>query len=606
MRIALVVHTFFPNWHAGTEVYARSLARKAIERGHEVFVLCYEPPEANDLFDGIRAWDTMFEGLPVHRISFYKRYEFFHLKEYFNREVEDHIYEYFSHLLPDVVHVVHAMHLSTASIWAAKKLNLPVISTATDFWYVCPTFQLVKWDESLCRGPHPLTCLACITAGPSSAWIRRVATRPWLARVLSPVLVSLGRLLFFRADWLANLVWLSQRPGWMRKTLSQIDVLLAPTANTTRLLTINGIAPVEMRTSGFGLETHTTPIPSRDREDLPLRVGYIGTFRHTKGLHVLLKAMRRLPSEKVRLQVYGRVGHFPEYDTVVQNLAAGLDNVSFQGTFPNEELPQVFAGLDVLVMPSLWYENSPLVVLSSFSLKTPVIASNVGSLADLVEHGKNGLLFEMGNADDLASQLRRLIEEPSLLNRLRAGISEVRTIDQNAEELLDIYSRLVRGSHSIAPKTLEHPPSLPRQALWLGSLIKSMKLVIFGAQFGENLTLLRAEVKLSGTREISFTFRWHSPELCPEWIVFIHFLDENGATQMQGDHRLWQYNQDPWGFVAYSFKIWIAETHVGKTYRIRLGVWNPEEKVRLPIVRGRRVTVEAPECAVSLGVVRMS
>ena len=548
----------------------------------------------------------LFEGLPVHRISFYKRYEFFHLKEYFNREVEDHIYKYFSNLLPDVVHVVHAMHLSTASIWAAKKLNLPVISTATDFWYVCPTFQLVKWDESLCRGPHPLTCLACVTAGPSSAWIRRVATRPWLARALSPVLVSLGRLLFFRADWLANLVWLSQRPGWMRKTLSQIDVLLAPTANTTRLLTINGIAPVEMRTSGFGLETHATPILPRDREDLTLRVGYIGTFRHTKGLHVLLKAIRRLPSEKVRLRVYGSPGHFPEYDTVVQNLAAGLDNVSFQGTFPNEQLPQVFAGLDVLVMPALWYENSPLVVLSSFSLKTPVIASNVGSLADLVEHGKNGLLFEMGNADDLASQLRRLIDESSLLNRLRAGISEVRTIDQNAEELLDIYSRLVHGRQSTSPKTPEHPPSLPRQALWLGSLIKSMRLVVFGAQFGGNLTLLRADVKLSGPRELSFSFRWHSPELCPEWIVFIHFLDENGATQMQGDHRLWQHNQDPWGFVTYNFKVWIAEIHAGKTYRIRLGVWNPEEKIRLPIVRGRRLTVEAPECAVSLGVVRMS
>ena len=149
MRIALVVHTFFPNWRAGTEVYARSLARKAIERGHEVFVLCYEPPEANDPFDGIRAWDTMFEGLPVHRISFYKHYEFFHLKEYFNREIEDHISRYFSKLLPDVVHVMHAMHLSTASIWAAKKLNLPVVATATDFWYVCPTFQLVKWDDSL-------------------------------------------------------------------------------------------------------------------------------------------------------------------------------------------------------------------------------------------------------------------------------------------------------------------------------------------------------------------------------------------------------------------------------------------------------------------------
>lgn len=604
MRIALVVHTFFPNWRAGTEVYARSLARKAVERGHEVFLVCYEPPEADDVFDGIRSWDTVFEGLPVHRISFCKRYRFFHLKEYFNREIEIHISNYFADLLPDVVHVVHAMHLSTASIWAAKKLNLPVISTATDFWYVCPTFQLVKWDDSLCRGPHPLTCLACITAGPSGSWIRRVAARRRLARALSPVLVLFGGL-FVRPDWLANLVWLSERPAWMKKTLSTVDVLLTPTANTTHFLTINGIKPAEMRTSGFGLEAHATLVPPGRREDSLLRVGYIGTFRHTKGLHVLLKAMRNLPADKLRLEVYGSPGHFPEYDSVVENLAKGLDNVSFHGTFPNEQLPQVFAGLDVLAMPALWYENSPLVVLSSFSLKTPVVASNVGSLADLVKHGENGLLFEMGNAEDLASQLRRLIEDPSLLSRLRAGIAEVRTIDQNAEELLDIYSRLVRGSPSTAPKIIEHPPSLPRPALWLGSVMKSISLIAFGAQFGRELTLLRAKIKLTGPQEISFHFRWHSPELRPEWMVFVHFLDENGVIQIQGDHTLWHYNQDPWGFVAYTCKIWIADAHLGKSYRIRFGVWNPEEKIRLPIVRSRRLAVEAQERAVSCGVVRM-
>jgi|SRR5579863_475501 len=609
MRIALVVHTFFPNWRAGTEVYARSLARKAVECGHEVFVICYEPPQTDEVFDGIRAGDTICEGLPVHRISFCKRYQFFHLKEYFNQEIEDHLCDYFAKLLPDVVHVVHAMHLSTASIWAAKRLRLPVISTATDFWYVCPTFQLVKWDESLCRGPHPLTCLACLTAGPSGSWIRRAAANKWFARAISPVLVRLGRLLFWRSNWLANLVWLSQRPEWMKKTLAQVDVLLAPTGNTTNLLTSNGIRPAEMRTSGYGLESHAPPVSPGDRDDPMLRVGYIGTFRHTKGLHVLLNAMRSLSSEKIRLEIYGSPGHFPEYDEVVKNLAEDLDNVSFKGSFPNEQLPQVFAGLDVLVMPALWYENSPLVVLSSFSFKTPVVASNVGSLADLVEHGENGLLFEMGNAGDLALQLRRLIEEPSLLQRLRAGIAEVRTIDQNAEELLGIYARVARDSRtsqSNAPAIVKHPPSLPRPAMRVGSLIKSANLFRFGAQFGGGLTLLRAEVKLGAPRELSFTFRWHALELCPQWIVFIHFLDEHGATRMQGDHRLWKYDQDPWGFVAYNFRIGIAEGHAGKSYRVRLGVWNPEKKIRLPIARARRLVVEAKECAVSLGVVQMS
>src|SRR5260370_29896967 len=207
--------------------------------------------------------------------------------------------------------------------------------------------------------------------------------------------------------------------------------------------------------------------------------------------------MRQLRSENVRLEVYGSPGHFPEYDALVRNLAEALANVSFRGTFPNETLPQVFAGLDVLAIPSLWYENSPLVLLSSFVLKTPVVASKVGSLGDLVEHRKNGLLFEMGNASDLALQFRALLEDTSLLDKLRTGIPEVRTIEQNTEELLEIYSRVKRDSR-VATLCVKRPESLPRAALWRGSLTKSVKLATFGAQFAHDLTLLRAEVKFRG------------------------------------------------------------------------------------------------------------
>ena len=134
MRIVFVVHTFFPNWNAGTEVYARSLARKVVENGHEALIVCYEPPAPHDAFEGIRVFDTVYEGLPVHRISFHKRHQWSHLADYYDPNMEELLFRYFSTAKPDVVHVVHAMHLTTASIWAAKRLRLPVVATATDFW----------------------------------------------------------------------------------------------------------------------------------------------------------------------------------------------------------------------------------------------------------------------------------------------------------------------------------------------------------------------------------------------------------------------------------------------------------------------------------------
>jgi glycosyltransferase involved in cell wall biosynthesis len=604
LRIVFVVHTFFPSWRAGTEVYAKSLARKVVDQGHEAFVVCYEPPAENESFEGIRAWDTIWDGLPVHRISFCKRHSCFHLKDYFHQEVEDRLLRYFSQIRPDVVHVVHAMHLTTASIWAAKRLGLPVVSTATDFWYICPTYQLVKWDESLCRGPQPLTCMACVTAGDGGIPLRRLAARKWLARVLSPILTLLGQTRIFRTNWLPVLLWLSERRSWMKKTLSQVDVLLAPTANTARLITLNGLKPSEMRTSGFGLEAHLRRVAEAPPYDSVLRVGYVGTFRRSKGLHVLLEAMSRLPPGKVRLDVYGSPGPFPEYDRMVRGLAEGLENVSFRGTFPNEKLPDVFAGFDVLAIPSLWYENSPLVLLSAFALRIPVVASNVGSLADLIEHGKSGLLFEMGNADDLARQLRKLAEEPEQVKRLRAGIPEVRTIDDNIDELLDVYARLTRDFAG-RQQNVGRPISLPRSALWWGSLWTFLRTPASCAQFKDHLTLLRCEVNILRERELCLDFRWHAREVSPDWVVFIHLMDENGDTRIQGDHQMFEYDQDPWGFIAYRLTIRIAECHRGKSYRVRLGVWSPEAKARLPVVRSRGLEVETAECAVSLGVVQM-
>jgi len=585
-------------------VYTKSLARKVIEQGHEAFVVCYEPPPANEHFEGIRAWDTIWDGLTVHRISFCMRYGFFQRKDYFDGEIEDLLVRHFSRIRPDVVHVTHAMYLTTASIWAAKRLGLPVVSTTTDFWYICPTYQLVQWDESLCRGPQPLSCTACVTGGEAGLPVRRLAAPKWLAPVLSPILTSLGWARLLRKDWLPGLLWLSERRSWMKKTLEQVDVLLAPTQNTARLITLNGLKPKEMRASGFGLEAHLARAAEIRPGDSVIRIGYIGTFRRSKGLHVLLAAMSRLPPGKVRLDVYGAMGPFPDYDRMVSGLAEGLENVSFRGTFPNAKLPDVFAGFDVLVIPSLWYENSPLVLLSAFALKTPVVASNVGSLADLVEHGKNGLLFEMGNADDLARQLRKLAEEPELLNRLRAGIPEVRTIDENIGELLDIYARLTRA-YAAHERRVQRPVSLPRAALRWTSVWKFFNSRASYAEFGDGLTLIRCKVNLSPERELGFDFRWHAEEVAPDWKVVIHLVDDRGDMQIQDDHQMCQYEQDPWGFIAYRRKISISERHRGKSYRVRLWVWRSESKARLPVVRSRGLEPEIPESAISLGVVEL-
>ena len=93
----------------------------------------------------------------------------------------------------------------------------------------------------------------------------------------------------------------------------------------------------------------------------------------------------------------------------------------------------------VLVLPSLWYENTPFVVLESFAARTPVVATDVGGLAEIVQDGVNGELFRRGDAADLARCLQGLVDDPTLLARYRDGISEVETLDSNVRGLEAMY-----------------------------------------------------------------------------------------------------------------------------------------------------------------------
>jgi glycosyltransferase involved in cell wall biosynthesis len=109
------------------------------------------------------------------------------------------------------------------------------------------------------------------------------------------------------------------------------------------------------------------------------------------------------------------------------------------GAFERSQIADVFSELDVVVVPSLWYENAPLVIAEAFAAGKPVIATNLSGMSELVRHEVNGLLFERGDVRSLATALRRIIVDPTLRGRLRAGIQPARTIEQEVDELVQLY-----------------------------------------------------------------------------------------------------------------------------------------------------------------------
>lgn len=118
------------------------------------------------------------------------------------------------------------------------------------------------------------------------------------------------------------------------------------------------------------------------------------------------------------------------------------------GGYRHWNIADIMAEIDVLVVPSIWNENSPLTIHETFLSKTPIIATDIGGMAELVQDGINGLLFKTGSTRDLREKIERIIRHPDLIGGLSKNIRPVKTIEENAGEIERLYRELIAHSHS--------------------------------------------------------------------------------------------------------------------------------------------------------------
>ncbi len=441
----LTAHQFLPKHSSGTEILTRDTGLEMLARGHEVHVLTVDPSAQR--FIDVRYEDYDYKGLKVHALTLPRRRSPLSVTrdEYDNDLVADHARRYVNRLRPDVVHMFNISRLSGSVIDVFTNLGVPVVFTPTDFWAICTRSTLAKPSGELSTGPDEISsnCLECWGAEralpeeelPEAAdkqeLYRKIAARalahaegehPNMARVR----VMLGR------------------TGYLRERFNSVDAILAPTGLMRRMLTTNGIDPELVKISPYGMDTTGFEKERGPRpESGGLRVGFIGTIHRQKGLDILLRAFEKLPEDGgISLRVCGDLRWYRDYAREVYAMAGGDPRINFAGSFPNEQMATELGKVDVLVVPSTWYENTPLVIYSAFAAKIPVVASNLGGMAEVVRHGENGLLFEPGDPEDLARQLSRLIDEPGLLAQLGKNTGNVRTVEDSVDEMLDLYERL--------------------------------------------------------------------------------------------------------------------------------------------------------------------
>lgn len=468
MRILLTVHQFVPDYASGTEILTFSVAKELIRLGHEVLVLTGYPAK-RQLPDSKRFDSYVFEGIVVHR--FHHSYVPMGCQQVLSEiEYDNQLAAgYFSYLLdlirPDIVHFFHFSRLGSAMIEVARHKSIPSYYTPTDFWSVCPTCQLLLHDGKMCLGPRRQggNCIKHVAS------LNHWRSNSYLAKYLPSVVVdwvarfaksNLALKFPFRPDIAA----LSRRLTFNISRLNALNGIVSPTQLMTKVLTHNGVDKRLIIQSNYGLDVSGFENNVRRFDHgKPLVIGYIGTLAPHKGCHVLIKAFDRLEKSRCKLKIYGNLTDFPDYVSELKELSNGNKEVEFLGTFPNGQIAKILNGVDVLVVPSVWYENTPLVVYSALAAKCPVVASDFPGLSETVHDGLNGLTFEPRNADALANCLSRLICEPGLVQTLSANCQKPKTISEYVEELLNVYQDTARQPINLPPQRPSAPPYNPKQ-----------------------------------------------------------------------------------------------------------------------------------------------
>lgn len=351
---------------------------------------------------------------------------------------------------PDVVHV-HGLHgLSTGLVFEARRRGIAVVLTLHDFWPACPLGQLLDRRERVCPGPEPVSrCLGCVGGqlAPGLAPLRRLARSQPGATEAPPAPAGLAAALAgAAASALARLApsarrRLVRRREETRAVLAAADALLSPSRFLASRLAALGFPRAEVLANGH------EPLAASPRRADPagrVRFGFLGAAIPSKGLHVLARAFRRLDDPRAALRVHGS---FPPYhgdrgyERRVRAVLGPAAEEALRGPYPAESTAEVLSGLDVLVVPSLWEENAPLVVEEGFLTGLPPVVSGHGGLAERVRDGVDGLHFRPGDDADLARVLRRMLDEPGLAARLAAAAPPVPTAVDQAAALAGVYER---------------------------------------------------------------------------------------------------------------------------------------------------------------------
>jgi glycosyltransferase involved in cell wall biosynthesis len=440
VKIAHLLGWYFPDSVGGTEVYVEGLCRRLRAAGHEVLIAApdsrHAAPERYE-----------HDHVPVFRYA---------IAEHATRDEATHrtavrgaerLYRWLAEERPDILHV-HSFTTGVGlpEIREARRLGIRVIVTfhLPSLGFMCRTGELMQCGRYPCDG-------IVIADKCASCSLTRLGMPAFAARVAGaiPVGVSAGLSVIPGRVGTTLGMAASVRESQAMQTelfaLAERVVVLNDTA--LRMLIANGSSAEKLALNRLGISrTSIARKPSPDVQPTasPVRFLYLGRLHETKGLSSLVRAAVAVPrTTAFRLDIRG-----PQLDEDSRRYAAELralagddPRVTIGAGVAAQDVAAELAAYDVLLCPSIWFENGPTIALEAMAVGTPVIGSRIGNLAEIIEDGVNGQLVAPGDVEQWSAALARAAADPAgTIDRWRRGVRPPRTMDEIAADYIALYA----------------------------------------------------------------------------------------------------------------------------------------------------------------------
>jgi len=410
MRILICSSFFPPHCLGGAELVAYQQAMTLRALGHEVSV--FSGRLAGHFLRSRRV--KVEKGtLPTTRVSLSPQDISGTSWDFRSPDIEREFGRVLDAWSPNLVHFHNLVGLSLMMIDACHSRQVPTVMTLHDYWGICFKNTLVKNSGRLCH-QGGLDCLGC---------------REVLGGSLPlPTPVRNAHLLL---------------------SLRKVSRFIAPSRYLAEQYALNGIPREKISVLKNGIEVDRFG-PQRPVHS-PFTLGFIGHLGKHKGLDVLFHALSFLEAQSIRLLVVGSGEEAESLKATCRE--SGLQQVvTFAGHIDNQRIAAIYQQIDVLIVPSVWPENSPVTITEAMASGLPVIASDIGGIGELVEDGVTGFLIPVKDSQAMAERVRRFIERPALKEEMgRKGLEKIRQYrsrDQ-VERLVGLY-REVFADRTIA------------------------------------------------------------------------------------------------------------------------------------------------------------